>query len=372
MQTLNLGILAHVDAGKTTLTERLLFNAGAIDHVGSVDAGTTQTDSLDLERERGITIRSAVASFLLGDLAVNLVDTPGHPDFIAEVERVLGVLDGAVLVVSAVEGVQPQTPLLFRALRRLGVPTADLRQQDRSGGRRRRPGSRGDEAAARPGWSRWARSAASGRGQRCSSPAPRRRGLSGQPDRGARRARRRGPAGLRRRWAGPPPPPPPAARRADRGPPAPPGLLRLGRGPAPASRPLAGITAPAGRDGRSRGGRLRARLQDRANRVGRTRGLVRMFDGTLRPRQRVRVGGGDEAQVDLDQRVRPDRRAPPRLRRAGEMATVWGLGAVRVGDTIGEPPAGQARARPALPAADARGRRLRPPPRAVRAACGRP
>ena len=123
MRTLNLGILAHVDAGKTTLTERLLFTAGAIDRVGSVDAGTTQTDSLELERERGITIRSAVASFLVGDLAVNLVDTPGHPDFIAEVERVLGILDGAVLVVSAVEGVQPQTPLLFRALQRLHVPT---------------------------------------------------------------------------------------------------------------------------------------------------------------------------------------------------------------------------------------------------------
>src|SRR3712207_919886 len=123
MRTLNLGILADVDAGKTTLTERLLFTAGAIDQVGSVDAGTTQTDSLDLERERGITIRSAVASFLVGDLAVNLVDTPGHPDFIAEVERVLGVLDGAVLVVSAVEGIQPQTPLLFRALQRLHVPT---------------------------------------------------------------------------------------------------------------------------------------------------------------------------------------------------------------------------------------------------------
>ena len=123
MRTLNLGILAHVDAGKTTLTERLLFTAGAIDHLGSVDAGTTQTDSLELERERGITIRSAVASFRVADLAVNLVDTPGHPDFIAEVERVLGVLDGGVLVVSAVEGVQPQTPLLFRALQRLHVPT---------------------------------------------------------------------------------------------------------------------------------------------------------------------------------------------------------------------------------------------------------
>ena len=123
MRTLNLGILAHVDAGKTTLTERLLYTAGAIDHIGSVDAGTTQTDSRELERERGITIRSAVAPFRIGDLAVNIVDTPGHPDFIAEVERVLGVLDGALLVVSAVEGVQPQTPLLFRALQRLKVPT---------------------------------------------------------------------------------------------------------------------------------------------------------------------------------------------------------------------------------------------------------
>src|ERR671922_1690769 len=123
MRTLNLGILAHVDAGKTTLSERLLFAAGAIDRVGSVDTGTTQTDTLELERERGITIRSAVASFLVGDLAVNLVDTPGHPDFIAEVERVLGVLDGAVLVVSAVEGVQPQTRILMRALQRLRIPT---------------------------------------------------------------------------------------------------------------------------------------------------------------------------------------------------------------------------------------------------------
>jgi len=123
MRTLNLGILAHVDAGKTTLTERLLYAAGAIDHVGSVDKGTTQTDSLALERERGLTIKSAVASFVIEDLAVNIIDTPGHPDFIAEVERVLSVLDGAVLVVSAVEGVQPQTPLLIRALQRLHVPT---------------------------------------------------------------------------------------------------------------------------------------------------------------------------------------------------------------------------------------------------------
>ena len=122
-RTLNLGILAHVDAGKTTLTERLLYAAGVIDEVGSVDAGTTQTDSLALERQRGITIKSAVVSFAIDDVTVNLIDTPGHPDFIAEVERVLSVLDGTVLVLSAVEGVQPQTVVLMRALQRLHVPT---------------------------------------------------------------------------------------------------------------------------------------------------------------------------------------------------------------------------------------------------------
>ena len=121
-RTLNLGILAHVDAGKTTLTERVLYAAGVIDTIGSVDAGTTQTDSLALERQRGITIRSAVVSFAVGGVTVNLIDTPGHPDFIAEVERVLSVLDGAVLVISAVEGVQPQTRVLMRALRRLRIP----------------------------------------------------------------------------------------------------------------------------------------------------------------------------------------------------------------------------------------------------------
>lgn len=122
-RTLNLGIVAHVDAGKTTLTERLLFAAGVTDVIGSVDEGTTQTDSLALEQRRGITIKAAVVSFSIGDVTVNLIDTPGHPDFIAEVDRVLGVLDGCVLVVSAVEGVQPQTWLLMRALQRLRVPT---------------------------------------------------------------------------------------------------------------------------------------------------------------------------------------------------------------------------------------------------------
>src|SRR5437764_4111565 len=115
MAIVNIGILAHVDAGKTTLTERILFETGVIKAIGSVDKGTTQTDSLELERQRGITIKSAVVSFQLDGVRVNLIDTPGHPDFIAEVERVLSVLDGAVLVVSAVEGVQPQTRVLVRA-----------------------------------------------------------------------------------------------------------------------------------------------------------------------------------------------------------------------------------------------------------------
>ena len=120
---LNLGILAHVDAGKTSLTERLLYSAGVTDHPGSVADGTTQTDTLALERRRGITIKSAVVSFTVGGSTINLIDTPGHPDFVAEVERALSVLDGAVLVMSAVEGVQPQTRILWRALQRLRVPT---------------------------------------------------------------------------------------------------------------------------------------------------------------------------------------------------------------------------------------------------------
>jgi ribosomal protection tetracycline resistance protein len=134
--TLNLGILAHVDAGKTSLTERLLFHHGVIRKLGSVDTGDTTTDSDDLERERGITIRSAVTGFNVCDLRVNLVDTPGHPDFIAEVERALGVLDGVVLVLSAVEGIQAQTKVLMRTLQKLSMPTVFfINKIDRMGAR---------------------------------------------------------------------------------------------------------------------------------------------------------------------------------------------------------------------------------------------
>jgi ribosomal protection tetracycline resistance protein len=122
-RSLTFGIVAHVDAGKTSLTERLLYSVGIIDELGSVERGNTQTDSMELERRRGITIKSAVVSFVVDDVMVNLIDTPGHPDFIAEVERVLNVLDGAVLVVSAVEGVQAQTRVLMRALDRLRIPS---------------------------------------------------------------------------------------------------------------------------------------------------------------------------------------------------------------------------------------------------------
>jgi ribosomal protection tetracycline resistance protein len=122
MRFLNLGILAHIDAGKTSTTERILYDTGILEKLGSVDTGTTQTDSLEQEKQRGITIKAAVTAFSIGDVHVNLVDTPGHPDFIAEIERVLDVLDAAILVVSAVEGVQAQTRVLFRALKRRKVP----------------------------------------------------------------------------------------------------------------------------------------------------------------------------------------------------------------------------------------------------------
>lgn len=134
MRTLNLGILAHVDAGKTTLTERLLFEAGVLTEPGSVDSGSTHTDTMSLERRRGITIRAAVVSFEIDGVTVNLFDTPGHSDFIAEVERSLSLLDGAILVVSAVEGVQAQTLVLMRALQRLGIATlVFVNKTDRAG-----------------------------------------------------------------------------------------------------------------------------------------------------------------------------------------------------------------------------------------------
>ena len=123
MNIINIGILAHVDAGKTTLTERLLYASGTISEPGSVEKGTTRTDTMFLERQRGITIQTAVTSFKWHSCTVNIVDTPGHMDFLAEVYRSLAVLDGAILVLSAKDGVQAQTRVLFHALRKLNIPT---------------------------------------------------------------------------------------------------------------------------------------------------------------------------------------------------------------------------------------------------------
>ncbi|MBE6561113.1 MAG: TetM/TetW/TetO/TetS family tetracycline resistance ribosomal protection protein [Ruminococcaceae bacterium] len=122
----NIGILAHVDAGKTTLTEQMLFAAGRIRQAGSVDSGTTQTDWLSIERDRGISVRSAQTSLPWRDTLINLIDTPGHVDFAGEVERSLLALDGAVLIISAVEGVQSHTENLWNALCRLHIPVMIL------------------------------------------------------------------------------------------------------------------------------------------------------------------------------------------------------------------------------------------------------
>ncbi len=123
-QTLrNVGILAHVDAGKTTITAQMLYLCGEERAAGSVDNGTAPTDFLPVERDRGISVRAAGAALPWKGSRINLIDTPGHTDFSAEVERTLRVLDGAVLVVSAAEGIQNGTELLWRALRERNIPT---------------------------------------------------------------------------------------------------------------------------------------------------------------------------------------------------------------------------------------------------------
>ncbi|MWV43616.1 GTP-binding protein [Paenibacillus sp. HJL G12] len=119
----NIGIFAHVDAGKTTTTEHMLYESGTIRAIGSVDHGTAQTDSLEVERERGISVRSAATSLIWKDVHINLVDTPGHVDFLSEVERSMRVMDGAILIISAAEGVQAQTEMLWHALRSMRIPT---------------------------------------------------------------------------------------------------------------------------------------------------------------------------------------------------------------------------------------------------------
>ena len=348
MLTLNLGILAHVDAGKTTLTERLLHDAGVIDALGSVDAGSTHTDTLALERRRGITIRSAVVAFRVGDVTVNLIDTPGHPDFIAEVDRVLGVLDGAVLVVSAVEGVQAQTRILMRALQRLRLPDAHPDQQDRPLRSRPRPRPRRDRRAAHarrpadvapavPGGARRARRRADGR-------------LPGRRDDRRRSAPGRAGGAVARRSCPPRVPRLGGHRRRDR---------RAHHGADHAASHRRGRPGRPGRrrgvQGRARAGRREARLRarargdDRRARPGRVRRRARR-EGDGDRRVRIRRCGGP-----AERRGRPDR-APrwahgrPRRRHAGRRRPSRGRGPLRP--------------------ADARDRR--PPPRPARPACAAP
>ena len=133
-QIRNIGIFAHVDAGKTTLSEQLLAHAGAIRVKGSVDSGTAHTDTLPVERRRGISVKATCVSFRHRDVQINLIDTPGHVDFTAEVERSLWALDAAILVVCAVEGVQPQTEVLFNAMAEQHIPVVFfLNKTDRAG-----------------------------------------------------------------------------------------------------------------------------------------------------------------------------------------------------------------------------------------------
>lgn len=131
---MNIGIFAHVDAGKTTITENLLYETGVINKIGRVDDGNTVTDKMDIEKKRGITIQSTPISFDYNEVKINLIDTPGHIEFIAEVERAMSILDGAILVISAKEGIQSHTILLFDSLKKLNIPVIIfINKMDRNG-----------------------------------------------------------------------------------------------------------------------------------------------------------------------------------------------------------------------------------------------
>jgi ribosomal protection tetracycline resistance protein len=344
--TLNLGILAHVDAGKTTLTERLLYAAGVIDRLGSVDAGTTQTDSLALERQRGITIKSAVASFGVGDVTVNLIDTPGHPDFIAEVERVLSVLDGAVLVVSAVEGVQPQTRILMRSLRRLGIPALlFVNKIDRAGADPRRVLA---EIRGRLQLAAIAMGTVHGAGTREATVTP-----AGPADRHFRLALTELLAEQDEELLG--------AYVAGRQ-----GGVRYGRlRAALAAQTASGLVCPvflgsaitgAGVPGLADGitSLLPAAAGDPAGPVagsifkieraasGEKLAYARMFSGTLRARDRLRFGAGHKGKVTALAVFDRGPATPGQAVVAGQIARLRGLDEARIGDRIGQPATGRA------------------------------
>jgi ribosomal protection tetracycline resistance protein len=340
-RTLNLGILAHVDAGRTTLTERLLYAAGVIDQLGSVDDGTTQTDSLALERQRGITIKTAVVSFPIGDVTVNLIDTPGHPDFIAEVERALSVLDGAVLVISAVEGVQPQTRILMRALQRLRVPTLlFVNKIDRRGAGCARVlraiGERLTPALVAMGAAREVGTRAAGftpsDGADAAFTARLAEVLAERNDsilaafvdgeRGISYPR------LRRELA--------AQTRQALAHPVFFGSALTGAGVDSLMSGIAELLPAAGRDA---GGPVSGRVfKIERGAAGEKIAYVRMFSGAVRTRDRLRFGQNGERKVTAIS-VFSDGSA---VRResvcAGEIGKLWGLGEVQVGDAVGAPP----------------------------------
>jgi ribosomal protection tetracycline resistance protein len=339
-RTLNLGILAHVDAGKTTLTERLLFAAGVIDEVGSVDDGTTQTDSLPLERQRGITIKSAVVSFAIDDVTVNLIDTPGHPDFIAEVERALSVLDGAVLVISAVEGVQPQTRILMRALQRLRVPTLIfVNKIDRRGAGYERSlraisdrltpaivtmgsalglGTRAADFAA------WNGAEPGVMARLMEALAEHSDSLLAAYVRGDQGIR---PRRLREELA--------AQTRRGNVHPVFFGSALTGAGVGVLMRGIAELLPAAGHaaDGPVSG---RVFKIDRAA-AGEKIAYVRMFSGTVRTRDRVRFGQGGERKVTAISVFAGGPAARRESVSAGEIGKLWGLAEIQVGDAVGTP-----------------------------------
>ena len=348
MRTLNLGILAHVDAGKTTLTERLLYAAGVIGEIGSVDDGSTQTDTLALERRRGITIKSAVVSFAVGDVTVNLIDTPGHPDFIAEVERVLGVLDGAVLVVSAVEGVQAQTRVLMRTLRRLGIPTLIfLNKIDRAGADPERV-VRGIADRLTPAVV--AMGSASGAGTRGASYVP---FTPGDPAFTARLAEvlaERDDALLadfvhdearlsaRRLTAA-------LADQSRRGlvHPVFAGSAMTGAGVGELTAGITTLLPAADRKADAEGPVSAAVFKVERGPAGEKIGYVRMFAGTLRVRDRVSVGAGGTGKVTAISVFARGGAEDASAVAAGQIAKVWGLPGIQIGDTLGAPPPGKAR-----------------------------
>jgi ribosomal protection tetracycline resistance protein len=336
---LNLGILAHVDAGKTTLTERLLYEAGVIDAVGSVDRGTTQTDSLALERQRGITIKTAVASFALDDIHVNLIDTPGHPDFIAEVERVLDVLDGAVLVVSAVEGVQPQTRILMRALQRLDVPTVlFVNKIDRAGAD---PARVLGAIAERLTTAVVAMGDVRGAGTRTASFSPFGRGdtefeltlgeVLSERDEALLAEFVEGTAGvpferLRKELAA-------QSRRGDVNPVLM-GSAATGAGVTALMAALPELLPTSGGDpGDPLWGRI---FKIERGRTGEKVAFVRLFSGTIRVRDRLEIGPGRVNKVKAIEVFDHGPSTRSESFEAGAVARVWGLSDGRIGDRIGD------------------------------------